>query len=449
MSTFADDLRAHIVRARAELEEKTQQFLQWKNQYEISLQQLERLLSQAEQNASEPDPSVAVNSCCTAPHVVDQEEKDLEPVSPIRERMCEPTAQRPEVLVPTTSPRRAPVRVFPFDARERGKVQQPLSRNGSRSRKGSAPTKPGSGSQPTQRKPTAKQALLAAVAPSERSSIPELAPWEVQPPSQMLPPPVAPPSPELPLPRSDTARYFDKEVFDPSSPTYGAFGIYKNSVYRTETYANGCFTGLVHNVSHLPHGYGIFKFSNGCMLECGHWVSGMAYGRGRYRYPNGDIYDGEWYKDQRHGAGVLRRVGGTLYEEHYIHGKRTKKTRVDSTNTGGVHSCNTSKDSFLVSPHVIPISGPPISSQERSPRQLDALGILREENSPSAKLCRNQLLPLANSHGTPVAHSLVAMDAPPGPVDVPRPPGPQKPPLQVPQRVNPSPLDIGTVENTV
>ena len=86
--------------------------------------------------------------------------------------------------------------------------------------------------------------------------------------------------------------------------------------------------GLVHANTKLPHGYGIFKYHNLCTLECGRWVSGQAYGRCRYAYPNGDVYEGDFSENKRHGKGTLYRHTGAVSSEEYKHGKRVSHVQL-------------------------------------------------------------------------------------------------------------------------
>jgi len=53
------------------------------------------------------------------------------------------------------------------------------------------------------------------------------------------------------------------------------------------------------------------------------FLLGSHNGRGVYRCANnGDVYEGEYQQDKRHGRGVLRFGNGKVYEGEWSNGKR-------------------------------------------------------------------------------------------------------------------------------
>ena len=48
---------------------------------------------------------------------------------------------------------------------------------------------------------------------------------------------------------------------------------------------------------------------------------GKVYRRGRKRYPNGDVYEGEFVENVKHGRGTMHYPDGSRYEGMYAAGK--------------------------------------------------------------------------------------------------------------------------------
>lgn len=51
-------------------------------------------------------------------------------------------------------------------------------------------------------------------------------------------------------------------------------------------------------------GIGLYFYDDGSKYE-GEWFRNMRHGRGKMLYKSGDVYEGEWELDKRSGAGVL------------------------------------------------------------------------------------------------------------------------------------------------
>ena len=43
----------------------------------------------------------------------------------------------------------------------------------------------------------------------------------------------------------------------------------------------------------------------------------MANGQGKFWHADGDVYEGEWRDDQKHGFGVYNHMSGARYEGHW------------------------------------------------------------------------------------------------------------------------------------
>lgn len=93
------------------------------------------------------------------------------------------------------------------------------------------------------------------------------------------------------------------------------------------TYPNGCsYSGCFANDKR--HGYGQCWYPNGC-LYTGFWVEGKRDGVGKMVYADrGDVYEGEWMADRRHGRGIYHRADGradvTAYDDHGPVGEGTQ-----------------------------------------------------------------------------------------------------------------------------
>jgi hypothetical protein len=65
----------------------------------------------------------------------------------------------------------------------------------------------------------------------------------------------------------------------------------------------------------LKHGQGTLTHISDHSSYQGSFVEGMQEGRGVSVYPNGDIYEGDWVRDQRCGQGSLKSNDGVrIYE---------------------------------------------------------------------------------------------------------------------------------------
>ena len=47
----------------------------------------------------------------------------------------------------------------------------------------------------------------------------------------------------------------------------------------------------------------------------------MAHGQGKFHHVDGDVYDGEWEKDQANGIGTYYRADGSKYEGQWLNDK--------------------------------------------------------------------------------------------------------------------------------
>jgi hypothetical protein len=48
-------------------------------------------------------------------------------------------------------------------------------------------------------------------------------------------------------------------------------------------------------------------------IYVGEFRNSMVDGEGNYGYPNGDVYEGEWYMNKRHGKGRYVDKKGNIY----------------------------------------------------------------------------------------------------------------------------------------
>ncbi|KAL7526555.1 hypothetical protein ACHAXR_001540 [Thalassiosira sp. AJA248-18] len=89
--------------------------------------------------------------------------------------------------------------------------------------------------------------------------------------------------------------------------------------YPNGCHYNGCFT------NDKRHGFGECWYPNGCVYT-GFWSNGQRSGIGKMIYADrGDVYEGEWLADRRHGRGIYFRSDGradvTRYECHDVVGE--------------------------------------------------------------------------------------------------------------------------------
>lgn len=89
-------------------------------------------------------------------------------------------------------------------------------------------------------------------------------------------------------------------------------------------YPNGChYSGCFANDKR--HGYGECWYPNGC-IYAGFWNAGKRDGVGKMIYADrGDMYEGEWLQDRRHGRGIYYRADGRAdvaqYRNHHVVGQ--------------------------------------------------------------------------------------------------------------------------------
>eukprot|EP00755_Sulcionema_specki_P007635 Sspe_Gene.38777::Locus_18703_Transcript_1_1_Confidence_1.000_Length_1759::g.38777::m.38777 len=128
----------------------------------------------------------------------------------------------------------------------------------------------------------------------------------------------------------DEAVFTPEAIFNPDSPRYGEFGLFTNSTYRADViYPDFTFSGLVHNATRLPHGYGTKTYNNNSALTCEQWINGIPNGKGLLISSNGDKFFGYWLNGHRHGKGVLRRERGGVYVEVYRDGTRVRRVTIE------------------------------------------------------------------------------------------------------------------------
>lgn len=48
----------------------------------------------------------------------------------------------------------------------------------------------------------------------------------------------------------------------------------------------------------------VFRSRSSKLLDLGSFVKGKRHGTGKFLYANGDLYDGQWEGDLKHGQGV-------------------------------------------------------------------------------------------------------------------------------------------------
>ncbi|KAJ9455710.1 hypothetical protein DIPPA_29256 [Diplonema papillatum] len=119
---------------------------------------------------------------------------------------------------------------------------------------------------------------------------------------------------------------WDAPLFDPNSPMYGPYSIFRMSSRSENLAYHDCvFTGLVHPVTGLAHGYGTKLHNNGNSMICGQWVNGVPNGESLFVSANKDEYRGSWLNGAKHGRGVLRKANGAVLEEVYDQGVRTSR----------------------------------------------------------------------------------------------------------------------------
>ena len=71
----------------------------------------------------------------------------------------------------------------------------------------------------------------------------------------------------------------------------------------------------------LKHGYGKLYWSGGNIYQ-GNWKDDVKYGYGKYTWAHGDVYEGNWKDDVKHGYGKYTWADGDVYEGNYKEGEQ-------------------------------------------------------------------------------------------------------------------------------
>ena len=108
---------------------------------------------------------------------------------------------------------------------------------------------------------------------------------------------------------SSSSIIVEKSIIDP----YGDRGYYRGELLQasatTSTYDNNDYDD-----ENIPHGSGTMEYSDGRIYE-GKWKDGQWNDdNGKATYPNGDMYNGNFYEDQRHGKGKYIWKDGRIYQ---------------------------------------------------------------------------------------------------------------------------------------
>lgn len=84
----------------------------------------------------------------------------------------------------------------------------------------------------------------------------------------------------------------------------------------------GKYTGTICINTGKPHGSGRLEYEEGGSYQ-GDWNVGSWSGYGRHVKPNGDIYEGHFFDNAKHGTGTYRyRDGKRIFEGRYVTGQR-------------------------------------------------------------------------------------------------------------------------------
>ena len=67
-----------------------------------------------------------------------------------------------------------------------------------------------------------------------------------------------------------------------------------------------------YNENGKKHGKGIWRYPNGDVYE-GDWYEEQKQGYGKYTYSDGDVYEGGWYNGKRHGKGKFTYLTGNFF----------------------------------------------------------------------------------------------------------------------------------------
>jgi len=78
------------------------------------------------------------------------------------------------------------------------------------------------------------------------------------------------------------------------------------------------------------HGKGTYTWNDGSKYT-GDWKNGKRDGNGTFTSSNGRVYSGDWLEDKKHGKGIIKHTSGTTYEGEWsndkMHGKGKKVCR--------------------------------------------------------------------------------------------------------------------------
>jgi hypothetical protein len=86
----------------------------------------------------------------------------------------------------------------------------------------------------------------------------------------------------------------------------------------------GKYTGTICVNTGKPHGSGKLEYENSACYT-GDWSQGSWSGYGRHIKPNGDVYEGNFFDNAKHGHGVYRyRDGKRVFEGRYVTGQRVE-----------------------------------------------------------------------------------------------------------------------------
>jgi hypothetical protein len=86
----------------------------------------------------------------------------------------------------------------------------------------------------------------------------------------------------------------------------------------------GKYTGTICVNTGKPHGSGKLEYENSACYT-GDWNQGSWSGYGRHIKPNGDVYEGSFFDNAKHGQGVYRyRDGKRVFEGRYVTGQRVE-----------------------------------------------------------------------------------------------------------------------------
>jgi hypothetical protein len=128
----------------------------------------------------------------------------------------------------------------------------------------------------------------------------------------------------------NTSTSVKKSIIDP----YGDRGYYRGELLLPSTTSTSTLNHRSNNNdvkndddnidygTDIPHGLGTMEYSDG-RIYVGKWNNGQWNDdNGRATYPNGDIYNGNFYEDQRHGQGKYVFLDGRIYQGGFSNDQR-------------------------------------------------------------------------------------------------------------------------------